>query len=68
MSEQRAGAQEAYSIEEFRTAFSIGRSVVYDEIRAGRLRALKVGARTLITRDDAIAWLRNLPARPTKTA
>jgi excisionase family DNA binding protein len=63
---ETAAAQHAYSIDEFRAAFSIGRSVVYEEIRTGRLRARKVGSRTLIAREDAIEWLRNLPVRESR--
>jgi excisionase family DNA binding protein len=55
--------QQAYSVEKFGRAFNIGRSTVYEEIRSGRLKARKVGARTLIAHEDAMAWLKALPAR-----
>jgi excisionase family DNA binding protein len=40
---------------------SIGRSHVYDEIKAGRLRAVKSGKRTLIQHEDAARWAKALP-------
>jgi excisionase family DNA binding protein len=51
------GAKLAYSVPEFCEATSIGRSLVYEEIARGRLRATKVGSRTVILREDGIAWL-----------
>jgi excisionase family DNA binding protein len=53
----------AYSIANFGRFFSIGRSTIYEEIRSGRLKIHKAGARTLISHDDAIAWLNALPTR-----
>jgi hypothetical protein len=55
--------QHAYSVASFSLAFSIGRSMIYEEIRAGRLAIRKVGARTLIGHDDAVAWFEALPTR-----
>lgn len=39
----------------------VGRTTVFGEIRAGRLRAVKLGRRTLIRRTDFDAWLAALP-------
>lgn len=36
---------------------SIGRTKAYAEARAGRLKLTKVGAKTLVLRADAEAWL-----------
>lgn len=47
----------AYSIDGFCEATATSRSAAYNEIRAGRLRAVKFGRRTLILRTDAEAWL-----------
>ncbi len=40
---------------------SISHTKIYDEIKAGRLRAVKMGGRTLIARADQQAWLDSLP-------
>jgi excisionase family DNA binding protein len=50
----------ALSVAEFCAQFSLGRSKAYEEIKAGRLRIVKVGRRTLITASDAMAWLTSL--------
>lgn len=52
----------SYSIPDFCRATGTSRSKAYEEIRAGRLRAIKFGARTLIRRQDAEAWLDQLAA------
>lgn len=52
----------SYSIPAFCEATGTSRSKVYGEIKAGRLRATKFGARTLIRRQDAEAWLDQLAA------
>ena len=57
----RRARQRAMSVSEFAQRYGIGRSKAYAEIAARRLRALKVGKRTLITEDDAEIWLRRLP-------
>jgi excisionase family DNA binding protein len=49
------------SIDAFSERYGPGRTKVYEEIKAGRLRARKVGTRTIITEDDAEDWLRSLP-------
>jgi excisionase family DNA binding protein len=46
-----------YSIPEAVQASSVGRSSIYEEIRAGNLRAIKIGRRTVILADDLKAWL-----------
>lgn len=51
----------AYSIPEACAAASIGRSALYEEIKSGRLRAVKSGRRTLITADSLRSWVENLP-------
>ena len=51
----------AFSVHEFCVRYGIGRTNAYQEIAAGRLRAVKVGRRTLITQDAAEAWLAMLP-------
>lgn len=51
----------AMSVDVFARWAGIGRTTAWNEIRVGRLRAIKVSARTLITFDDAQAWLSSLP-------
>lgn len=50
----------AFSILAFAKEFNVGRTTIYREIGEGRLRAKKIGRRTLITREDAKEWLSNL--------
>jgi hypothetical protein len=52
---------DADGIDEFAAKNNISRRTVYEEISAGRLIARKVGARTIITREDAAAWRQALP-------
>jgi hypothetical protein len=54
----------ADTIEEFAVKNRISRSQTYKEIAAGRLIARKVGARTIITKEDGAAWRRALPKMP----
>lgn len=56
----------ARSIDQFCAAFGVGRTTAYEQIKLGRLRALKVGNRTIITDHDAEEWLRSLPQVGTK--
>lgn len=55
-------AIEAYTIPDFCRAYGVGRSYTYEEIKAGRLRIVKAGRRTLIPAADARAWLATLGA------
>lgn len=57
----------AFSIAEFCRRFGVGRTKVYEEVRQGRLRARKIGRRTIITKDDADDWLQQLPLVKTPT-
>lgn len=47
----------AYTIEEAAAALGIGRDLIYDEIRTGRLRSKKAGARRIIGRHHLLEWL-----------
>jgi hypothetical protein len=51
----------AYTIDEFCRAVTIGQSLAYAEIAAGRLKVVRVGRRTLVPVDSAKAWLASLP-------
>jgi excisionase family DNA binding protein len=49
----------AYTVPEFCAATGIGRTSVYEEIAAGRLKAIKAAGRRLILHQDGAAWLRS---------
>jgi len=49
------------SISEFCQRYGPGRTTTYEEIKSGRLRARKIGKRTIIAEDDAEDWLWHLP-------
>jgi excisionase family DNA binding protein len=51
----------ALSIQEFSLIYGIGRTKIYEELKSGRLRARKVGKRTIIAESDAESWLHSLP-------
>ena len=46
-----------YSIKQAADATSVGRSLLYEEIKAGKLRVFKLGSRTLIASEDLHSWL-----------
>lgn len=52
----------AYTIPELVRDTGAGRSKIYEEIAAGRLKVRKLGKRTLVLHGDAAAWLQSLPA------
>jgi excisionase family DNA binding protein len=58
---QRRARQRAMSIAEFCEQYGPGRTKTYEELKSGRLRARKIGKRTIITEDDAEDWLLRLP-------
>ncbi len=45
-----------YDVGQFLRAYPIGRTKFYQEIAAGRIRVMKVGRRTLITKEAAAKW------------
>jgi excisionase family DNA binding protein len=51
----------ASSILDFRARYGLGHATVYRLIANGRLRAVKLGRRTLILAEDEAAWLKSLP-------
>ena len=51
----------AYSVDDLARATSFGRTFLYSEIKAGRLRLVKKGRRSVILDEDARAWLRGEP-------
>lgn len=50
-----------FSINDAVLASGLGRDMIYGAIRDGRLKARKVGRRTLILRADLEAYLSSLP-------
>lgn len=50
----------SFSVNDACRVLGIGRTVLYDEIKRGRLRTVKLGRRTLIRRQDAEEWLNRL--------
>jgi len=58
---QRRALHRAMSLPQFCERYGPGRTTAYLEIQSGRLRARKIGRRTVITEDDAEDWLRRLP-------
>jgi len=59
--QQRRSRQRALSIIEFCKRYGLCRTKAYDELKSGRLRARKLGKRTLISTDDAENWFEQLP-------
>jgi excisionase family DNA binding protein len=52
-----------YTVAEFMEAYGIGKTKVYREAQAGRLRIVKIGAASRIAVDDAEAWAGSLPEK-----
>jgi len=50
-----------YSVDEACRVLSIGRSQLYKEVRAGRLKARQSGRRKVFTRVELERWANNLP-------
>ena len=50
-----------YSVDSLAEAADSSRSVIYEEIATGRLKAKKLGSRTIIPADEAKRWLDSLP-------
>jgi excisionase family DNA binding protein len=51
----------ALTVEEAAKAAGVGRTTIFFELRNGRLKARKVGRRTVIAVADLHAWLEALP-------
>lgn len=60
--DKKKSERRAFDISEFCHRYRIGRSSFYKEVKSGRLRAVRVGRRVIVTADDAEAWLASLPA------
>ena len=63
MNSQADGAElRGMTVKEFCPKYRIGTTKFYEEIKAGRLRAVKCGTRTLVLNRDGRAWEHNLSA------
>lgn len=49
--------KQAYRPQEFQAAYGIAKSYFYEQIAQGRLKVIKVGRATLVTREAADEWL-----------
>jgi len=54
--------REAFGVREFCACYGICRATFYDELRLGRIKAKKLGRKTIILRKDAEKWAASLPA------
>jgi excisionase family DNA binding protein len=52
----------AYTVAEFIAAFRIGRTALYEQIAAGKLKTYKIGASRRISLQAAEEWQRGLEA------
>jgi hypothetical protein len=55
-----APAKRARTVKQFCADYGVGKTLTYAEIKAGRLRARKVGSKTLILHEDSEGWARSL--------
>lgn len=57
--------QKLLTIPEFCEVTSLGRTYVYKLLKLGELKAVKIGRRTFIRREDAQTWISSLSFYPT---
>jgi hypothetical protein len=57
----------AYSVAQACTVACTGRRSLYEEIRLGRLHAIKRGRRTLVLASNLSDWIQRLPAIEVKS-
>jgi predicted DNA-binding transcriptional regulator AlpA len=54
--------REAFAVREFCARYGICRATFYSELHRGRLRAVKLGAKTVVLKADAETWVASLPS------
>ena len=54
----------AYDTDQLREKAGVGKTTIFAEMRAGRLKARRLGRKLIFLHDDAMAWLNGLPERP----
>lgn len=59
---------EMMTVADFCARYSLGRTTLYREVAAGRLKLRKLGTATRIARADAEAWAQRLPSRSGEAA
>lgn len=57
------GEKFVFRTREAAAAAGVSLSKLYLELRAGRLRARKMGGCTVVLREDLMAWLQSLPVK-----
>lgn len=57
----------AYSVDQAARALSIGRTKVFELLKAGQLRSIKIGSRTIIPAEGLQAMLAAGPSREIKS-
>ncbi len=53
----------AYDVATAARIMGVSKSTIFNELKAGRITAKKLGRKTLLTRAAIDAWLANLPTR-----
>ena len=55
---------ELLTINDFAKVTNLGRTRIYELLKRGEVKAVKIGRRTLIRREDADAWIASLVNYP----
>jgi hypothetical protein len=55
----------AMTVSEFCNWARVGRTKLYDEVKAGRLKLRKIGTKSIVIRSEGEAWLHSLPTADT---
>jgi excisionase family DNA binding protein len=58
----------AYTVRELLNIYGVGRTKLYEEIKAGRLISRKFGAKTLFLAKDVERWVKSWPVKASPEA